>query len=80
MHVGIDTVKLEGKYFYPKISEGKEVKKGDLLLEFDIEAIKKAGYSLATPVIISNTDDYSEIIIENKDVVSFEDELLIAIK
>ena len=46
MHVGLDTVKLKGKYFTPKVSVGDKVKKGDLILEFDIEKIKKAGYEL----------------------------------
>ena len=63
IHVGMDTVNLEGKGFTPKLQQGAEVKKGDLLLEFDIEAITKAGYKVDTPVIVSNSDDYSEVTI-----------------
>ena len=80
MHVGIDTVKLDGKHFYPKVKEGTKVKKGDLLLEFDIEAIKKAGFSLATPIIISNTDDYSDIIKSEGKNIDFSEKILLATK
>ena len=62
IHVGIDTVKLNGEGYTPKAEKGDKVKKGQLLLEFDIEKITKAGYSIITPIIISNTDDYADII------------------
>lgn len=62
IHVGMDTVKLDGKGFSAKVTQGAKVKKGDLLLEFDIEAIKAAGYSVVTPMIITNTADYADII------------------
>lgn len=62
IHVGIDTVNLKGKHFNAKVKAGDSIKKGDLLLEFDINAIKKAGYDVITPVIITNTGDYSDII------------------
>ncbi|BBF44002.1 PTS system, beta-glucoside-specific IIB component [Lachnospiraceae bacterium KM106-2] len=62
IHVGMDTVKLEGKGFIKKVEQGAIVKKGDLLLEFDIQAIKNAGLSTVTPVIITNPDDFAEII------------------
>lgn len=61
IHVGIDTVNLEGKYFTDKVKQGDVVKAGDLLLEFDIESIKKEGYDTITPVIITNTDSYSDV-------------------
>ncbi len=80
MHVGIDTVRLEGKYFYPKVKEGAKVKKGDLLLEFDIKAIEKEGFSLATPVIISNTDDFSDVVRVDGLSVDFSDSLINVIK
>ena len=53
---------LKGKHFNAKVKAGDSIKKGDLLLEFDINAIKKAGYDVITPVIITNTGDYSDII------------------
>lgn len=62
IHVGMDTVKLDGKGFTPKAKQGAHVKKGDLLLEFDINLIQKEGYSIVTPIIITNTDDYSNVV------------------
>ena len=59
VHIGIDTVNLEGKYFSSKKAAGDVVKKGDVLIEFDIEKIKEAGYDVTTPVIVSNTDQYA---------------------
>lgn len=61
LHIGIDTVKLNGKFFETHVSDGDEIHKGDLLISFDIEEIKKAGYKLTTPMIICNTDDYSSV-------------------
>ncbi len=62
IHVGIDTVKLEGKPFTAHVKVGDRVQAGDLLVEFDRQAIIDAGYDLATPIIISNSDDYHEVI------------------
>ena len=76
MHVGLDTVKLKGKYFTPKVSVGDKVKKGDLILEFDIEKIKKAGYELVTPIIITNSQQFMDIIVKKKDVVTANDQVL----
>ena len=61
LHIGIDTVKLGGKHFEAHVEEGQEVKKGDLLVSFDMDAIKAEGYLCTTPMIICNTDDYSSI-------------------
>lgn len=61
IHVGIDTVKLDGVSFTAHVKEGDRVQAGDLLIEFDRQAILDAGYDLATPIIISNSDDYREI-------------------
>lgn len=61
IHVGLDTVQLNGKHFTIHTEEGKKVKKGDLLLEADMEQIKAEGYDIITPVIICNSDDFSEI-------------------
>ena len=76
MHVGIDTVQLKGRHFYPKVAEGAIVEAGDLLLEFDMDMIKKEGYSLHTPVIISNSDDYSEVVNIGEEKIGFSEELL----
>lgn len=70
MHVGIDTVQLAGKYFTPHVTDGQKVKKGDLLLEFDGDAIKAAGYPLITPVLVTNSDDYAGIDVTQKTTVT----------
>ncbi len=62
IHVGLDTVKLQGENFKAHVKTGDIVKAGELLLEFDMEKIKAAGYDLITPVVICNTADYSEFI------------------
>ena len=62
IHVGIDTVNLQGKYFTPKAKVGDQVKAGQLLLEFDLEAIQKEGYDTVIPVIVTNTPDYSSVL------------------
>jgi len=62
IHVGIDTVKLDGLHFSAHVSQGDTVRVGDLLLEFDIAAIRAAGYDLTTPVLISNSDDYIDVL------------------
>ena len=61
IHVGIDTVNLDGKHYTGHVEEGQRVKAGDLLLEFDIAAIEKEGYKTITPVIVTNSDDYAEV-------------------
>lgn len=61
MHVGINTVQLGGKYYTYKVAKGDKVRKGDLLLTFDADAIRKAGYKLTTPMIVCNTDEYSAV-------------------
>ena len=61
IHVGIDTVKLEGKPFTAHVSVGDKVQPGDLLLEFDRAAILEAGFDLATPIIISNSDNFAGV-------------------
>lgn len=61
LHIGIDTVKLNGEFFEAHVTDGQEIKKGDLLISFDIDGIKNAGYKITTPMIICNTDDYISI-------------------
>lgn len=62
IHVGMDTVELKGKYFNAYVKTEDEVKKGQLLLEFDMEGIRSAGYEVVTPVIVSNTGDYLDVL------------------
>ncbi len=76
IHVGLDTVQLEGKGFEAKIKQGDTVKQGQLLLKFDKDFIEKQGFSLETPVLISNADDYLEIVETNAKRVNVGESLL----
>lgn len=76
MHVGMDTVKLDGDGFSPKKQQGDKVKKGELLLEFDIEKIKAAGLETTTPIIITNSDDYSDVAVIEPKTVNPGDEII----
>ena len=61
IHVGVDTVNLNGQHYTGHVQEGQRVKAGDLLLEFDRSAIEKAGYAVITPVLVTNAADYSAV-------------------
>jgi PTS system beta-glucosides-specific IIC component len=76
IHVGMDTVQLEGKHFTPKAKQGDIVKAGDVLLEFDIKAIKAEGYSVITPVVITNSDNYLDVIETDKKNINYKEDLL----
>ncbi|MFS0782068.1 beta-glucoside-specific PTS transporter subunit IIABC [Bacillus sp. 1P06AnD] len=76
IHIGIDTVQLEGKYFNAHVKTGDKVTKGQHLIDFDIEKIKGAGYLLTTPVIITNTAQYMDIIETNKEQIAKQEDLL----
>lgn len=76
MHVGMDTVQLGGKGFQPFAEAGDVVKKGQKLLEFDMKLIQEAGYSLVTPVLVTNSDDYTEVVPSNAEEVQVGEILL----
>ncbi|ANU24181.1 beta-glucoside-specific PTS transporter subunit IIABC [Planococcus donghaensis] len=76
IHIGLNTVELQGKYFEAKVKQGDRVKQGDELVTFDLEKIKEAGYDLTTPVIITNSSLYKEIIQTDNKVVEKNDVLL----
>lgn len=61
LHIGINTVELKGQHFQAHVQVGQKVKKGDLLISFDQEAIRAAGYLLTTPMIVCNTDNYQSV-------------------
>ena len=61
IHIGINTVNLNGKFFYSLINVGSKVKRGDLLVQFNINEIVGNGYSVVTPIIVTNLNDYSAI-------------------
>lgn len=65
IHIGLDTVNMKGKGFTAHVQQGDNIKKGDLLLEFDIPLLKNAGYDLTTPVIITNATEFSYIAVKN---------------
>ncbi len=70
LHIGIDTVNLGGKFFTVHVKDGDKVHKGDKLITFDIESIKKEGYDVTTPMVICNGDDYERITVSAKGKVS----------
>ncbi len=78
IHIGLDTVTLKGEPFTAHVAVGDKVKKGDLLVEADLDKISAAGLDTITPVLICNTDDYETISLEKEgDVVAGEDVLRI---
>ncbi len=77
IHIGMDTVKLDGKGFTKKVSDGDRIKAGQLLIEFDIDLIKKEGYSVLSPVIVSNTDQFADVAPSASGKVKPGDELIV---
>lgn len=80
VHIGLDTVKLNGKYFNAHIKQGDTVKKGDLLVSFDKEALEKEGYDITTPVIITNSNDMLDVVETNEADIHAGDTLLTGIR
>lgn len=76
IHIGIDTVQLNGKYYTIHVKNGDKIKPGDLLAEFDIEKIKEEGYRVITPIIITNTDNFKEINLQADGEVKSQAEFL----
>lgn len=73
IHVGLDTINLNGQYFNPSVKTGDVVKKGDMLLKFDRNEIKKAGYDITTPIIVTNSDSFNNVeLIEEKNCDKLE--------
>ena len=70
IHIGIDTVNLQGKYFTAHVNAGCEIKKGDLLISFDQKAIQKEGYDTITPVLVANMTQFTSLDVEAKDHVN----------
>ncbi|MCD2224508.1 beta-glucoside-specific PTS transporter subunit IIABC [Listeria cossartiae] len=79
IHVGIDTVNLNGAHFHPQVKQGDQVKTGDLLLTFDLAEIKQAGYETITPVIVTNTENYLDVIGADENAVMEREDWLIQV-
>jgi len=79
IHIGIDTVQLDGKGFEAFVKQGERVKKGQKLISFDLEGIKEAGFSTQIPVVITNTGDYLDIVEVGGNEVTTNDNLLTAL-
>ena len=80
IHIGLDTVQLGGKHFDAHVEAGSVVNKGDKLVTFDIKGIKEAGYQATTPVIITNTAEYLDVVPTKSGPVTLEDTILTIVK
>ena len=76
IHIGLDTVTLKGAPFTAHVAAGDHVKKGDLLLDADLEKIQEAGLHIITPVLVCNTDEYKKISILKEGEVSPGEDVL----
>ena len=61
IHIGLNTVELEGRYYTVHVNEGDKVTRGQLLITFDMDKIKEAGYDMTTPIIVTNSDDFTSV-------------------
>ena len=80
IHIGMDTVELEGKGFELFVKQGDHVQAGDLLVKFDIEAIKADGKSVITPIVVTNTADFLDVLDFNQAEVVIGEDMLTIIK
>ncbi|KAF1295802.1 PTS beta-glucoside transporter subunit IIABC [Enterococcus sp. JM4C] len=79
IHIGLDTVQLDGKYFEAFVQQNDTVKKGQVLVRFDIDAIQKAGYNVETPIIVTNAGDYLDILESQNKTIGAGEELITAL-
>ena len=76
IHIGVDTVKMEGRGFVKHVSDGQKVKAGDVLVEADLDQIRKEGYETTTMVILTNTDEFAKVEKAGEGAVTFADEMM----
>lgn len=76
MHIGMDTVNLQGKGFETLVDKGDEVKAGDELVKFDIDEIHSAGYIVTTPIVVTNSKDYEKVLVVRQGEVKVGQEIL----
>jgi PTS system beta-glucosides-specific IIC component len=79
IHIGMDTVQLEGKHFEAHVAQGDKVKQGQTIVTFDMDAIKEAGFSLITPVVVVNTKDYLDLVETQETEIKRGDEIIIGL-
>jgi PTS system beta-glucosides-specific IIC component len=80
MHIGMDTVEMDGEGFEIAVKQGDTIKQGDLLVTFDIEKIKQAGYSTVTPIVVTNTNDYLDVLDMNQEEVLQGEDFLTVVR
>lgn len=80
IHIGLNTVQLEGRGFHAKIAQGDRIRKGQLIMEFDKEMMEAEGFCMETPVLISNADSYLEIVEEDRPKVRAGERLITLVK
>lgn len=76
IHLGLDTVELDGEYFVSHVENGEKIKKNQLLLEFDIDKIKEKGYQTVSPIIVTNTSQYLDVLETENGTVKAGDTIL----
>lgn len=76
MHIGMDTVQLEGKYFTVHAKQGDKITAGQLLTEFDIDGIRSEGYDITTPIIVTNTNQYLDVMVVDEETVKPGDRVI----
>ncbi len=80
IHVGINTVSMEGKGFIKHVENNQRVAAGDLLIEFDIDAIKQAGLSTVSPIVIPNANEFAHVTATDAAKVAYGEELLAVVR
>lgn len=75
IHVGVDTVNLKGKYFTKKVEQNAEVKKGEILVKFDVDKIREEGYDPNVIIVLENSDKFTDIQKTNEEKISFTDKI-----
>ncbi|MGG5372007.1 PTS system beta-glucoside-specific transporter subunit IIABC [Enterococcus sp. AZ196] len=78
IHVGLDTVQLDGKYFNAHINQGDRVEKGQKLLSFDVKGIEESGFITEIPIIVTNSQDFEDILFTNETEIGKEEFLISA--
>ncbi|HGA1270188.1 TPA: beta-glucoside-specific PTS transporter subunit IIABC [Streptococcus suis] len=77
IHFGLETVELKGRGFVSHVSDGEKVEKGQLMLEVDVEMLVAEGYDIVTPVVVTNTQEYLDVLLlSTKEEVNYADDLL----